>query len=103
MEQCPSKINSSTAGQEIPCILWIQKAHYRLYKNLQLVPILSQINPVYASISHFLNIRWNVILSVIEVAQPTYSLNFFSPHCVPKTSPILLSIILSRILIMYNG
>ena len=47
-EQSPSEANRFSASQEIPCVLWNQKIHYRVYKTPPPVPILSQINAVHA-------------------------------------------------------
>ena len=48
MEQRPSReANRFSASQEIPHILRNPKVHYRIYRCLPTLPILSQINPVH--------------------------------------------------------
>jgi len=51
-----------SASQKIPHILWNRKVHYRIHQHPLPVPILRQIDPVYAHTSHFLKIRLNIIL-----------------------------------------
>jgi hypothetical protein len=58
-----SEANRFTAGQEISRILWDQNVHYRIHNSPPSVPILSHIDPVHTSTSHFLKIHLNVILS----------------------------------------
>jgi hypothetical protein len=62
MQQSTSReANRFSASQEIPCILWNTKIHYRIYKCPTPVPILSQINPVQASQFHFLKIHVSIM------------------------------------------
>ena len=55
-------VNRSSASQEIPHILWNPTFHYLIQKCPQPVPVLSQNNPVHATLSNILKIHSNITL-----------------------------------------
>ena len=80
MEQSPSEeANRFSASQEIPCILWNLKVHYRSHKCLPPLPFLSQLDPVHTPTSHFLKSHFNIILPSMS-GSPKWSLSFRFPH-----------------------
>jgi hypothetical protein len=56
------QVNSHSACQEIPLLLWNEKVHYRVNKSQQMIPILSQMHPVHNIQPSFLKIHFNIIL-----------------------------------------
>ena len=89
MEQSPTwEANWFSAGQETPRILWNPKVHYRIHKYPTPVPILSQLDPVHTSTSHFLKIFLNIILPPTP-GSPKRSLSNSFPHQNPVYASLL--------------
>jgi hypothetical protein len=62
IKQSPSwQANSHSASQEIVFILWNPNSGYRVHKNLPLVPILGQMNPVHNFSPYFPEIHSKII------------------------------------------
>ena len=68
----------SVASQEIPCILWNPKVHYRVRNNPSIFPVLSHTNPLYVFPSYILNVHYSIILPLTSVSSKLpLSLGFF--------------------------
>jgi len=77
-----------SASQVIHGNLWKPNVHYHSHKCPPPVHILIQINPIHASPSHFLGIRFNIILPSMP-RSPKWSLSFTFHHQNPLCSSTL--------------
>jgi len=100
------KSHNSTSSQEIPRILDNSMIHYRIHNNPPLVPVLSQINPVYALLSAFLKVHIKIILPLTHMSSK-WSTSLRFPHesrytpqsfCVSHAPPIT-CILITRIIL----
>jgi hypothetical protein len=105
MEQSPSwEANSCTASQDIPCLLWKPKVHYRVENSQPLAPILSQMHAVHTFPPYFPKIHSNIVLHFMlrsSKRSPTfgfltkilYAIFIFTMrlHAPPLSSSLILS------------
>jgi len=76
MEESPSwEASSHSASQEIPHLLWNLKVHYRLHKSPSLVPVLSQMHPLYTFPNYFPKIHSKTIF-LFTTRSYAWSLHF---------------------------
>ena len=89
MVQSPSwEANWFAVSQEIPCISWNPKVHYRTHKRPPTVSILGQPNPVHIPTSHLLEIHPNIIHPSTP-RSPQWSPSLRFPHQDPIHPPLL--------------
>ena len=80
MEHRPSwEANRFSASQEIPCILCDPKVKYRIQKCPPPAPILSHLDPVHTTTSHFLKTHPIIILPSMTVSSK-WSVPLRFPH-----------------------
>jgi len=60
VQSASGEANWFAVSQDIPCILWNRKVHYRIHKRLPPVSILGQPHPVHIPTSHLLEIHPNI-------------------------------------------
>ena len=78
------------------------EVHYRIHKSTALVSILSQIKPVHASPSHFLNVNFNIIIPSAP-GSSKWDLSIRAYHQNPVcTSPLLVRATCPAQLILYD-
>jgi hypothetical protein len=96
------KKSTLAASQEIPRLLWNPKVHYRVYKGPQLIPILSQMNPVHTLPLYFPEIHSVIIFSSMSTSCKTsLSFRFSSKNivCIPHPLSVVFVIIIIIIII----
>jgi hypothetical protein len=95
MEQSSSQeVNSHSANQEIPRLLWNPKVHYHVHNRPPLAPILSQMNQIHTFAPYFPKIYSIVIHLRLDLPDgpfpsrlPTKILFVRGVRSSPKTAP----------------
>jgi hypothetical protein len=102
MEPSPNwEVDSRSAAQELPEIVWNPKLHYHVYKTPTQIPIMCQFIPLHpVPLSSISILFYHLFLSLpsglFPSAFPTKTLYvFLFPPCVPYALPISSSLTLS--------
>jgi hypothetical protein len=100
MKQSPSwEVNSYSASQEAPHLLWNLKVHYCVHKTLPLDPILNKMNPVHIFPSYFPKIQCNIIFpSMPRSSEWSPPFTFFNQNfiCISSHPCVLQKLIRNR-------
>jgi len=85
-KQISTQYRNHQASLQVLCqskdsrVLWNPKFHYRIHNSTSRVSILSQINPVHAAPSRFLQVHFNIIPSIHRSSKLSPSLRSFQQN-----------------------
>jgi hypothetical protein len=106
-------VHSKVEHSNTPSVLWNPKVHYRVHTSASLVPLLSLINPIYASPSYFLNAHF-IFSSHVSLGIPngllhsgfttkTLHAHLFSPlHAPTLPAHVILLLIIRKLHFMQS-
>jgi hypothetical protein len=93
MELSPSwEAANCAATQELRSVLWNPKVHYSVHKSPSLVPIPSQINPIYTIPAHLPKIHFKIVhppTSWSSQWSPSFRLSHQYPTCIAPLPPFV--------------
>jgi len=78
---------SPSAGQTSSCLLWNPRVNYHVQKEPPMVPLMSQINPIYTMKHNFPYLHFNYPFIYSKVSQAVSSLQIFQLKCWYFPSP----------------
>jgi hypothetical protein len=94
------EVTRCAATQELPCILWNPKVHYRIHKSYPLVPIMSHTNPVHiipsyvsSSLILFIHLRLGLPSGIFLSGLPINNVYGFLFSLIRATCPVHLVVL----------